>query len=93
MKRFLMITMLYPEDPFYGDIHNDYDLFGKNDDIGMNAKTVMAHCLASNMNLTSGIAPIRKHLNLAHRMEHAVYLGLDEKNITAKYVAGKKIIL
>ena len=45
------------------------------------------------MNLTPGIAPIRKDLDLAHRMERAVYLGLDEKNITAKYVAGKKIIL
>ena len=46
-----------------------------------------------NMNLTPGIAPIRKDLDLAHRMERAVYLGLDEKNITAKYVADKKIIL
>jgi guanine deaminase len=31
-------------------------------------------------------------LNLAERMERAVYLGLDEKNITAKYVAGKKVL-
>ena len=31
-------------------------------------------------------------LNLAERMERAVYLGLDEKNITAKFVAGRKII-
>ena len=31
-------------------------------------------------------------LNLAERAERAVYLGLDEKNITAKYVAGRKII-
>jgi guanine deaminase len=31
-------------------------------------------------------------LTLAERMERAVYLGLDEKNITAKYVAGRKII-
>lgn len=30
-------------------------------------------------------------LNLAERMERAVYLGLDEKNITTKYVAGEKI--
>lgn len=30
-------------------------------------------------------------LNLAERMERAVYLGLDEKNITAKFVAGEKI--
>jgi hypothetical protein len=45
------------------------------------------------MNPTSGSAPIRKDLDLAHRMERTVYLGLDEKSITAKYVAGKKIIL
>jgi guanine deaminase len=32
-----------------------------------------------------------QNLNLAERMERAVYLGLDEKNITAKYVAGEKI--
>ena len=31
-------------------------------------------------------------LTLAERMERAVYLGLDDKNITAKYVAGRKII-
>ena len=31
-------------------------------------------------------------LNLAERMERAVYLGLDEKNVTAKYVAGRKVI-
>ena len=31
-------------------------------------------------------------LNLAERMERAVYLGLDEKNILAKYVKGRKIL-
>ena len=197
------VKFLRPENPFYGDAYNEYDLFGKNDDIDTDVKTVMAHCVwstdeevelmhkngvfvahcpASNMNLTSGIAPIRKYLdrglniglgsdiagghsasvfraitdaiqvskmyfrmvdesvkplvfseafylatkgggaffgktgsfeegyefdavvmddsvlphpqalNLAERMERAVYLGLDEKKITAKYVAGKKIL-
>ena len=196
------VKFLRPDDPFYGDSYNDYDLFGKNDDIDTDVKTVMAHCVwstdeevelmykngvfvahcpASNMNLTSGIAPIRKYmdrglniglgsdiagghsesifraitdaiqvskmyfrmvdesvkplvfseafylatkgggaffgkvgsfeegyefdavilddsvlphpqsLNLAERMERAVYLGLDEKKITAKYVAGRRI--
>ena len=33
-----------------------------------------------------------QQLSLAERMERAVYLGLDEKNITAKYVAGRKIL-
>jgi guanine deaminase len=32
-------------------------------------------------------------LNLAERMERAVYLGLDDKNITAKFVAGEKIFV
>ena len=197
------VKSLRPGNPFYGDSYNEYDLFGKNDDIDTDVKTVMAHCVwssddevdlmrkngvfvahcpASNMNLTSGIAPIRKYfdlglniglgsdvagghsasifraitdciqvskmyfrmvneeykplvfseafylatkgggaffgktgsfeegyafdavimddgvlehpqsLNLAERMERAVYLGLDEKNITAKFVAGRRII-
>ena len=197
------VKFLRPNNSFYGDSYNEYDLFGKNDDINTEVKTVMAHCVwstdeevelirkngvfvahcpASNMNLTSGIAPIRKYLdlglniglgsdiagghslsifraitdaiqvskmyfrmvdeayrplvfseafylatkgggaffgkvgsfeegyefdavvlddsvlphpqglNLAERMERAVYLGLDEKNITAKFVAGRKII-
>ena len=197
------VKFLRPDNPFYGDSYNEYDLFGKNDDINTDVMTVMAHCVwssdeeielmrkngvfvahcpASNMNLTSGIAPIRKYLdiglkiglgsdvagghsasifraitdaiqvskmyyrmvdekskplvfseafylatkgggaffgkagsfaegyefdaivmddsvlphpqelNLGERMERAVYLGLDEKNITAKFVAGRKII-
>ena len=197
------VKFLRPNNSFYGDSYNEYDLFGKNDDINTDVKTVMAHCVwsadeevelmrkngvyvahcpASNINLTSGIAPIRKYLelglniglgtdvagghsvsvfraitdaiqvskmyfrmvdesykplvfseafylatkgggsffgkvgsfedgyefdavvlddsilphpqslNLAERMERAVYLGLDEKNISAKFVAGSKII-
>ena len=197
------VKFLRPDNPFYGDAYNEYDLFGKNDDIDTDVKTVMAHCVwstdeevelmrkngvfvahcpASNMNLTSGIAPIRKYLdlglniglgsdvagghslsifraitdtiqaskmyfrmvdegykplvfseafylatkgggqffgkvgsfeqgyefdavilddktlvhpqplNLAERVERAVYLGLDEKGVTAKYVAGKKVL-
>ena len=197
------VKFLRPQNLFYGDAYNDYDLFGKNDDINTDVKTVMAHCVwstqeevelmrkngvfvahcpASNMNLTSGIAPIRKYLelglniglgsdiagghsesifraitdaiqvskmyfrmvdeshkplvfseafylatkgggaffgkvgsfedgyefdavvlddsvlahpqslNLAERMERAVYLGLDEKKITAKYVSGRQLL-
>ncbi len=196
------VKLLRPDNAFYGDSYNEYDLFGKNDDINTDVKTVMAHCVwssdeevelmrrngvfvahcpASNMNLTSGIAPIRKYmdlglniglgsdvagghsesifraitdaiqvskmyfrmvdesykplvfseafylatkgggaffgkvgsfeegyefdavvlddsvlphpqpLNIAERIERAVYLGLDAKQITAKYVAGNKI--
>ena len=197
------VKFLRPENPFYGDSYNEYDLFGKNDDINTDVKTVMAHCVwstdkevelmqkngvfiahcpASNMNLTSGIAPIRKYLDLglniglgtdiagghsdsifraitdsiqvskmyfrmvdesykplvfseafylatkgggaffgkvgsfevgyefdavimddsvlvhpqdltlAERMERAVYLGLDDKKLIAKYVAGRKLL-
>ena len=197
------VKFLRPDNAFYGDSYNEYDLFGKNDDIDTDVKTVMAHCVwstdeevelmrengvfvahcpASNMNLTSGIAPIRKYLhlglnvglgsdiagghsesifraitdtiqvskmyfrmvnesykplvfseafylatkgggkffgkvgsfedgyefdaivmnddilahpqplNLAERMDRAVYLGLDEKGLTAKYVAGTKSV-
>lgn len=197
------VKLLRPDNPFYGDSYNEYDLFGKNDDIDTDVKTVMAHCVwstdeevelmhkngvfvahcpASNMNLTSGIAPIRKYLDmglniglgsdiagghsgsvfraitdaiqvskmyfrmvdeaykplvfseafylatkgggaffgkvgsfeegyefdavvlddsvlphpqeltLAERTERAVYLGLDEKKITAKYVSGRRIL-
>ena len=197
------VKFLRPDNAFYGDAYNDYDLFGKNDDIDTDVKTVMAHCVwstdeevelmgkngvfvahcpASNMNLSSGIAPIRKYLNrglhvglgsdvaaghcesifraitdaiqvskmyfrlvdeqdkplvfseafylatkgggaffgkvgsfeegyefdavvlddrvlphpqmlnLAERMERAVYLGLDEKGLMAKFVAGAKIL-
>ena len=85
------VKILRPEDPFYGDSYNDYDLFGKNDDIHTDVKTVMAqcvwsteeevelmrkngvfvaHCPASNMNLTSGIAPIRKY------MDRGLHIGL-----------------
>ena len=197
------VRFLRPNNAFYGDSYNEYDLFGKNDDINTDVKTVMAHCVwstdeevdlmrkngvfvahcpASNMNLTSGIAPIRRYmdlgmnvglgtdvagghsdsvfravtdaiqvskmyfrlvneaykplvfseafylatkgggaffgkvgsfeygyefdavimddtvlphpqsLTLSERMERAVYLGLDQKMITAKFVAGRKII-
>ena len=197
------VKSLRPKNEFYGDSYNEYDLFGKNDDINTDVKTVMAHCVwsteeevqlmlkngvfvahcpASNMNLTSGIAPIRKYLDLglniglgsdiaaghsdsifraitdtiqvskmyfrmvnenykplvfseafylatkgggaffgkvgsfeedyefdavilddsvlsspqslklSERVERAVYLGLDEKKITAKYVLGRKIL-
>ena len=79
------VKFLRPNNDFYGDAYNDYDLFGKNDDINTDVKTVMAHCVwstdkevelmknngvfvahcpASNMNLSSGIAPIRKYLDL-----------------------------
>ena len=88
------VRFLRPDNAFYGDAYNDYDLFGKNDDINTDVKTVMAHCVwstpeevelmrkngvfvahcpASNMNLSSGMAPIRKYLDL----DMKVGLGSD----------------
>ena len=79
------VHFLRPDNAFYGEVYNDYDLFGKNEDNQTDVKTVMAHCVwstdeeidlmrkngvfvahcpASNMNLSSGIAPIRKYLDL-----------------------------
>jgi guanine deaminase len=43
--------------------------------------------------LDDSVLPHPQSLTLAERMERAVYLGLDEKNITAKYAAGEKILL
>ena len=42
--------------------------------------------------MDDSVLPHPQALNLAERMERAVYLGLDEKNITAKFVAGRKIM-
>lgn len=41
------VRFLRPDNAFYGDAYNDYDLFGKNDDINTDVKTVMAHCVWS----------------------------------------------
>ena len=42
--------------------------------------------------MDDNVLPHPQSLNLTERMERTVYLGLDEKNITAKFVAGRKII-
>ena len=88
------VHTLRPQNEFYGEAYDDYDLFGVNDDLETSVKTVMAHCVwstekelqlirkngvfiahcpASNMNLSSGIAPIRKCLDMNIR----VGLGSD----------------
>ena len=41
--------------------------------------------------LDDSVLPHPQALSLAERMERAVYLGLDEKGIVAKYVSGRKI--
>lgn len=90
------VKKLRPNNDFYGDAYDEYDLFGKNRHFGKECevKTLMAHCVwsdeeetrlikdngvfvahcpISNMNLTSGIAPIRKYLDRGIR----VGLGSD----------------
>lgn len=78
------VQSLRPQNDFYGEAYDDYDLFGVNDNADTVVNTVMAHCVwstpeeidriekngvfvahcpASNMNLASGIAPIRKYLD------------------------------
>ena len=42
--------------------------------------------------LDDSVLPSTQTLTLAERMERAVYLSLDSKKITAKYVAGRKIL-
>lgn len=79
------VKSLHPSNAFYGDVYDEYGLFGKNNLADQPFNTVMAHCVwsadeevelmkqngvfiahcpASNMNLTSGIAPIRKYLDM-----------------------------
>ena len=41
--------------------------------------------------MDDSVLPRPRSLSLAERMERAVYLGLDEKNIVAKFVAGKRL--
>ena len=74
---------LRPNNEFYGDVYDEYGLFGRDYDNDRDVKTVMSHCVwssdkeielmknngvfvchcpASNMNVASGIAPIRTYL-------------------------------
>lgn len=83
------VRMLCPDSKFYGEVYDDYGLFGEEHRSEKPVKTVMAHCVysteqemlrmkengvfvahcpASNINLSSGIAPIRKYLNLGLKM-------------------------
>ena len=77
------VHSLHPDNEFYGEIYDDYGLFGRDYENQKDVKTVMSHCIwsvdkeielmknngvfvchcpASNMNVASGIAPIRTYL-------------------------------
>lgn len=71
------VKTLFPDIPFYGAGYDKYNLFGRKsktimahciysseDEIELMKKNevFVAHCPASNMNISSGIAPIRKYI-------------------------------
>lgn len=77
------VHSLRPQNEFYGDVYDEYGLFGKDYENDREVKTVMSHCIwscdkeielmknngvfvchcpASNMNVASGIAPMRTYL-------------------------------
>ena len=77
------VHALRPRNEFYGDVYDEYGLFGRDYENDKPVKTVMSHCIwsndtevelmkkngvfvchcpASNMNVASGIAPVRAYL-------------------------------
>ena len=78
-----LVGQLVPEAEFYGDVYDRYGLFGREGNTVM-AHSVysgpeetdrlkhngvwVAHCPASNMNLASGIAPVRRYLEKGLRI-------------------------
>lgn len=80
------VKELRPESKFYGDAYDAYDLFddktimahcvySTDDELALikNNGVMIAHCPSSNLNLSSGIAPIKKYLEMGLK----VGLGSD----------------
>lgn len=82
------VRKLCPGTRFYGESYNRYDMFGNScptimahcvhseeDEIEMmkNQNVFIAHCPESNMNLASGVAPVKKYLE----KEMKIGLGSD----------------
>ena len=78
-----LVQSLVPEAAFYGDAYDRFGLFGRgartvmahcvyssDEEVARIRKNGVwiAHCPGSNMNVASGIAPIRKYLDLGLRM-------------------------
>lgn len=82
-----LVRILHPQSKNYADAYHHHGLFGKtktimahcvhlsDDEIKLtqNNRVFVAHCPASNSNLSSGIAPIRKYLDMGLK----VGLGSD----------------
>ena len=83
-----LVRSLMPESRFYGDAYDRYHLFGSHgaaimahcvysseEEIALMRKNgvFIAHCPSSNINICSGIAPVRRYLDLGLR----VGLGSD----------------
>ncbi|MBQ7487828.1 MAG: amidohydrolase family protein, partial [Clostridia bacterium] len=81
-KEIELVSELFPEAAFYGDVYDRYGLFGRDSNTVMahcvyssEAETqrmlengvFIAHCASSNMNIASGIAPIRRYMEMGLR--------------------------
>ncbi len=88
-----LVHELFPTASCYGDGYDMYGLFGKDVktvmahcvystdeevDRILNNGVFVAHCPTSNMNLASGIAPIRKYLNLGIKVGIGTDIGAGE---------------
>ncbi len=89
------VHQLYPEFEFYGDGYDRYHLFGKPSPTIMahcvwsteeevermrQNNVFIAHCPASNMNLSSGVAPIRAYFEKGINMGLGTDIGAGQSN-------------
>ncbi len=89
------VKELCPESSSYSDAYDRFDLFGKNTRTVMahcvhcsdeevelikQNKVFIAHCPASNTNLSSGIAPIRKYIDKNLKVGLGTDMGGGEKD-------------
>ena len=80
-----LVASLHPEDPFYGAVYDRYGLFGSGEktimahcvhstadeiDLMSRRRLWVAHCPESNLNISSGISPVRILL------DHGIKVGL-----------------